>query len=635
MSSSKYIWNFPSNNFGQITGIGDSGVETFKGSPIRSLAREVCQNSLDAKINDSEPVRVEFRLFTINSSEVPGRDYLEEVFHKSLDYWSAQKADKAKIFFKKAIKTIKGPKLTCLRISDFNTTGLLGSAEEYNSPWTNLTKSSGASDKVGSQGGSFGIGKFAPFACSDLRTVFYSTKDKDGEKASQGVARLTSFKKSDEDTAQGIGFYGEPSKNNPMKEQFFLDPSFNRKDAEFGTDINILGFSNEGHWKEEMVASVLEGFFYAIYEGSLVVNVDGEIIDKGRLSVLMKSYKKSLETKEAANYTSEYYQTLVDKNSRTFIKKLDTDPETSGKLTLKLLIKPNFHKRVAMIRQTGMKIKDKGNIGGLIPFAGVLVIEGDAINSYLRGLENPQHLDWEIGRAENKTKAKNLLLFLFRFVRDSLNEMKEEDDGEELDPAVGDFLLSEDSSQTSEVNRLEAISDDVNQIDITVVSPQAKQTEDGDREEVNLLDDEDGDKIESSSDKKTVHDEKKVERKERETKATDFDKEEEPTEGCKKQYLISALDVRLIVRNKNLGDYTIIFTPRQSAKDGVIKINMVAESDKYPAPLLEASCQSCPDVKIDSNSIKNLVFIQGKPIRLDVKLDFHDYCSLEVEAYGD
>lgn len=72
---------------------------------------------------------------------------------------------------------------------------------------------------------------------------------------------------------------------------------------------------------------------------------------------------------------------------------------------------------------------------------------------------------------------------------------------------------------------MEAISDDVNQIDITVVSPQAKQTEDGDREEVNLLDDEDGDKIESSSDKKTVHDEKKVERKERETKATDFDKE--------------------------------------------------------------------------------------------------------------
>ncbi len=149
--------------------------------------------------------------------------------------------------------------------------------------------------------------------------------------------------------------------------------------------------------------------------------------------------------------------------------------------------------------------------------------------------------------------------------------MKEEDDGEELDPAVGDFLLSEDSSQTSEVNRLEAISDDVNQIDITVVSPQAKQTEDGDREEVNLLDDEDGDKIESSSDKKTVHDEKKVERKERETKATDFDKEEEPTEGCKKQYLISALDVRLIVRNKILETTRLFSRLASLRKTGLLK----------------------------------------------------------------
>jgi len=36
-------WNFPSNNYGQIFGIADSGVETFKGTPIKSLAREICQ----------------------------------------------------------------------------------------------------------------------------------------------------------------------------------------------------------------------------------------------------------------------------------------------------------------------------------------------------------------------------------------------------------------------------------------------------------------------------------------------------------------------------------------------------------------------------------------------------------------
>lgn len=77
-----------------------------------------------------------------------------------------------------------------------------------------------------------------------------------------------------------------------------------------------------------------------------------------------------------------------------------------------------------MIRQTGMKIKDKGNINGLIPFAGTLFIEGDAINSYLRSLENPQHLEWEVERAENKSKAKRLLTTLTRFIKASLDEMK-------------------------------------------------------------------------------------------------------------------------------------------------------------------------------------------------------------------
>lgn len=40
-------WNFPSNNYGQLTGIGEAGIETFKGAPYSSLAREICQNSLD------------------------------------------------------------------------------------------------------------------------------------------------------------------------------------------------------------------------------------------------------------------------------------------------------------------------------------------------------------------------------------------------------------------------------------------------------------------------------------------------------------------------------------------------------------------------------------------------------------
>ena len=64
-----------------------------------------------------------------------------------------------------------------LRISDHLTSGLTGSRELINTNWTNLIKSSGVSDKKGASGGSFGIGKFATFACSDYASVFYSTYD--------------------------------------------------------------------------------------------------------------------------------------------------------------------------------------------------------------------------------------------------------------------------------------------------------------------------------------------------------------------------------------------------------------------------------------------------------------------------
>ena len=59
------IWEFPSNNNGQIYGIGDSGVETFLGTPIRSLAREICQNSLDATLENGKPAHVSFSTFTV------------------------------------------------------------------------------------------------------------------------------------------------------------------------------------------------------------------------------------------------------------------------------------------------------------------------------------------------------------------------------------------------------------------------------------------------------------------------------------------------------------------------------------------------------------------------------------------
>lgn len=57
-------WRFPSNDYGENKGINDSGVAMFRGTPLRSFAKEICQNSLDAATG--EKTIVQFILYLSN-----------------------------------------------------------------------------------------------------------------------------------------------------------------------------------------------------------------------------------------------------------------------------------------------------------------------------------------------------------------------------------------------------------------------------------------------------------------------------------------------------------------------------------------------------------------------------------------
>ena len=231
-------WSFPSNNNGDVNGISNSGIETFQGTPLKSLAREICQNSLDASL-DKSPVTVDFISFELSKEEIPGAEDLCDAFNRSLAFWEPKKAQD---FFNTALEVMNAEKIPFLRISDFNTTGLCGSDGEYNTPWCNLTKSSGASDKAVTSGGSFGIGKYAPFACSSFRTVFYSTLDKDGKSAYQGISRITSFRNDNNEITSGVGYWGGENNAPVFNRQLALDPAYSRPKGKTGTDVYIAGF---------------------------------------------------------------------------------------------------------------------------------------------------------------------------------------------------------------------------------------------------------------------------------------------------------------------------------------------------------------------------------------------------------
>ena len=163
-------WFFPLNNGGQEYGYHDPGVETFKGNFDKYIARESLQNAIDAR-SGKKPVRVEITLLDFCTEDIPGPAELKQRMQACEAYWNDPKA---KAFFSGAKKLLQAKTIPILKISDFNTTGVTGSDKDKEGNWFNLVRSSGSSSKGGSAGGSFGIGKHAPFAASSLQTVLFS-----------------------------------------------------------------------------------------------------------------------------------------------------------------------------------------------------------------------------------------------------------------------------------------------------------------------------------------------------------------------------------------------------------------------------------------------------------------------------
>lgn len=214
-------WNFPHNGFGQVRGVSDAGIETFTGTEIQSLAREICQNSLDAAIEGKNAtVRVEFEQYRISSSDIPGYEQYASKIKKAYDYWSKKNSEKTIKVLAKALNSIKQQTTIVLRISDFNTTGLSHPYEDSDEGWNALTKLDGGATKTGDKAGAFGIGKNAPFTNSNYRLVFYRTLNEAQETAAQGMSRFISFPENLNDSKNtmttGIGYYGNPQGNLPV-----------------------------------------------------------------------------------------------------------------------------------------------------------------------------------------------------------------------------------------------------------------------------------------------------------------------------------------------------------------------------------------------------------------------------------
>lgn len=620
-------WSFPACKNGEQKGISDSGVETFAGTPLYSLAREICQNSLDAALKNERPVEIVFGTFDIPINELPDLTTLQDAFDKANRFWPNDQ--KAQAFFADALEVLQGDSIKILHISDHNTTGLTGSAENTGTSWCNLIKSSGASNKDGASGGSYGIGKFAPFACSSLRTVFYSTLDSDGVVASQGVCRITSFKDDDGNTATGVGYCGAPD-NEPTRMQWTLGRDRDAGDS--GTDIIIPGFKYSGtDWEDQIIESVLDGFLDAVFRGTLTVNINGRIISEATLPSFFENGKTY------SNRAEVYYEILTSPNTEW---RTVEDFLGRGKVSLGLMIKQGFHQRVAMIRKTGMKIMDRGHLSSAIPCAGVLRIDGDELNNLLRKMENPQHLKWEpsrLGKNEEK-EGKEVRDALYKFPRDFLKELQSSSDTKVIDSDTGEYLpVPIPETADGKDNQVEAIRNTITSV-TTRAAPRPtvpdsalpNESDDIEKDTVHTVGEDDGVEFNLGGENNA------------ENSASNGvgsgDENGEGTGGLprsvktrKKRVPLSK--ARVFCNDKTNGKYTLVIAPTYSISDASIEISVVAETQLYDAEVISATTENGKRCHVVKNAIVGVALQKERPAKFDLVLNYKDYCSLEIAAH--
>lgn len=418
-------WIFVPNQNAADDGLNDAGIETFSADAQESNIREDIQNSIDqislfAKRNNL-PVVVEFDDFTISSDEFPNSDQFKDILNKCL--LSAGEDYNVKAFFEQALSFMYKP-IRVLRISDFNTTGLKGAETgRKGDPWYSLIKSKGSSNKNMSSGGSFGIGKSAPFGCSGLRTVFYASKVENIE-SYIGVSRLISFEDEGKTTI-GTGYFTEDEKLKAILEPFSFN-KFSRN--ENGTDIYIMGYDGDENLKEVIIETTIKNFFVSIHKGLLQVRYKDIEINKDNIG----QYISELDDKKFAEIKI-YYELLGINPSPddSNVKKIMLDSNEYGKefgimdgeCTLLLMRGDDLNRRILMTRQPGMTLFLQSGISGSISFTGILLINGDNMNELFKAMEMPAHDAWEPGRCKvDKQKYIKAYEKLRKYLRKKVNE---------------------------------------------------------------------------------------------------------------------------------------------------------------------------------------------------------------------
>lgn len=462
---SNYIWNFPMCNHGQKSGFNGTGIDNFLDDPHRYLIREVLQNSLDAR-KDNKRVKVVVSAEMMKTSDIPGRDSLKQ---KIIEWYNQVSKDnhsdnKEKNFVKYAKNFISNDNLCYLRISDYNTTGMRGSADynDESTPFFAFSKGSGINNKGAMAAGSKGLGKNSIFAESRLHSIVISSYADTEEKGTLGIAKFPSINSVD-DYTQGTGYCvadEDEAKeyNKAFNELTYFSDSYRRADGDYGSDIYALGFDkNDSKWDKKMAIEAVYSFMPAFLDGDLELDISaGDLIyhiDNESLDRLIDNPDVVVEKKQYLA-TKALYEVFKSNETKVF----EYTEKPGFEMTLYVLKNPeNYQNRIfcyrAPIKMFIRTLAQESNFN----YTAVLIVKGEQICKRLKSVEDVKHYKWaKDGYAESgytKDEIVEAISTYIKFCEDTFASLNLETSSSQADlkwAVEEDWTLDEDSQEKGE-----------------------------------------------------------------------------------------------------------------------------------------------------------------------------------------
>lgn len=632
---SEQKWRFAASNYSDDNGSSLPGFETFKKDPTASLARETCQNTMDAAREGtaSLPVSVEFQEFSIPASTIPGYqqlcDQLALCLQKNKDSSETKKDVLA------MISALGQSEIRCLRVSDYNTTGLTGiESNDSGDRWYSLIHKIGSSSKGRGKLGSKGVGKYASFVVSSFRTVIYSSYNQNQERGWEGVGRLpAAMIPGSEDWTQGSGFFSDSEKNKAIKDTFEIGGAARREGTNYGTDIYILGFDSSSDWRDEVLCKILDSFLVAIFRGSFTLNIGGIVVDKNSLGTVLAGLR--FNSDDVKKSILAQYELLSGNDSDVHVEPIEIGDGGSAKLYIKKYQKEGQDqatKQCVYVRFPWMKIKSV-NCSAL-PCSALCVLDDGPLADHLREIENPEHIDWEYKREKDPDKQKaikNAISELYKTVNNAIVAyLGSSQEGETDFGGASDFLPYEnepidgnDKGQTADSASISepvySKDSDKNGYDSSdpgsSFQPAIGSEEEGGDDVSHPLGTNSGEGGENHP-------------------GSGLSGLGEGDDDVFARSSITGMRYHLVLVDKGLGLYRICFISKVDETDCDLTLSCLDDSGgKTPVSILRAKING-KDFLPQGNEIKGFSLYLGEKVRFEIAVDRKDLFAAEVKIYA-